>query len=99
MIRLINIDPQLNGLPIHPQKGHDRCPAPLYPKGREGLNIEVFMEKGDGKHFRRHHSSLTPSSMKSNFDHLYLILIPSNPPSCLPQAGTKGGEGDFYRAG
>jgi hypothetical protein len=27
------------------------------------------MEKGDGKHLGCHHSSLTPSPMKSNLDH------------------------------
>jgi hypothetical protein len=89
MIRLINIDPQLNGLPIHPQKGHDRCPAPLHPKGRERLNIESLVEKGDGQNFGCHHSTLTTSSMKSNFDHFSLILIPPSPPLI------KEGEGGF----
>jgi hypothetical protein len=76
MIGFINIDPQVNGLLVHPQEGHDRCPSPFNSKGREGLNIEVFMEKGDGKHFGRHHRSLSSSPMKSNLDHLYLISIP-----------------------
>jgi hypothetical protein len=69
MIRFIDIDPQLNGLLVHPQEGHDRCPSPFNSKGREGLDIEVFMEKGDGKHFGCHHSPLATSSMKSNLNH------------------------------
>jgi hypothetical protein len=71
MIGLINVNPQIDGLAIHPQEGHDRCSSPFNPKSREGLDIEVLMEKGDGKHLGCHHSSLTPSSMKSNFDHRF----------------------------
>jgi hypothetical protein len=69
MIGLINVDPQIDGLAIHPQEGHDRCSSPFNAKGREGLNIEVLMEKGDGKHLGCHHRSLPPSSMKSNLNH------------------------------
>jgi hypothetical protein len=69
MVWLVDIDPQLDGLPIHPQKGHHWSAPPLHPKGRKGLDMQSFMKKGDGKNLGCHHRSLPSSSMKSDFDH------------------------------
>jgi hypothetical protein len=69
MIRFIDIDPQMDELPVHSQEGHHRCPSSLYTKGRERLDIKTLVKKGDGKYFGGHLSSLTSSSMESNLNH------------------------------
>ena len=69
VIGLINIDPQIDGLVIHPQESHDRRSSPFNSKSGEGLDVEALVEKSHGKHFGCHHGSLATPSMKSNLNH------------------------------